>query len=381
MVLAQHLSDLCQKGNIEPIIAFLCHHVRGPSKDVTDGASSIVNPSFQLNVPQEDEEKSNISATQVPSLSNDNSEEGELSANRYEDLMIYQDNDGRTALHWAIALRNYALVEMLLESPYNSPVLTWDHGGCTPFLSSCMVGSDIDLIKRLLQKSVVEYPVVWNSLEASGAENTVAPEGLGNPKDNNLHSSFSEKPSAVSSPETVEQHDNDDIDEDKVGSQEWKCWKMCPLKRLDLSELRKSDEGGSAVNSTIAAVIINATERTGNSPVQTAVSRGNESLLAFLLENGGDFTVQNRLGQTALHRAASKGAYHLVEKLVLHSAAQFGGEKTSKHRQFVNTPDKQGNTALFYASMENNEEIGVFLLRHGANRDHKNKQGKFFYEV
>lgn len=378
-MLGQHLSDLCQKANIEPIVAFLCHHVRGPSRATADGASSVVNPSFQLDVPHEDKEESNISAIQGPPHSNSNLAEGELSANRYEDLMTYQDNDGRTALHWAIALRNYALVETLLESPYNAPVLTWDHGGCTPFLSSCMVGSDMGLIKRLLQKSVVEYPVVWSYLEASGGENYVIP-GVLDTKENNLHSTLSEKPSAASSPETVEQYDNDDNDDNKVGSQERKCWKMCPLKRLDLLELRKS-EGESVVNSTIAAVIVNAAERTGSSPVQTAVCRGNEPLLAFLLENGGDFTVQNRLGQTALHRAASKGAYHLVEKLVLYSATHFGGEKTSKHQKFVNTPDKQGNTALFYASMENNEEIGIFLLRHGANRDHRNKQGKFFFEV
>jgi ankyrin repeat protein len=43
--------------------------------------------------------------------------------------------------------------------------------------------------------------------------------------------------------------------------------------------------------------------------------------------------------------------------------------------------DVEGNTPLHYASMENNQELGEVLLRAGAIREKKNKEGKEFWEM
>lgn len=45
----------------------------------------------------------------------------------------------------------------------------------------------------------------------------------------------------------------------------------------------------------------------------------------------------------------------------------------------MNLQDKRGDSALFYASSDENEDIGVYLLRHGADRHLRNKEGKEFW--
>lgn len=377
-----HLSDLCQQKDITPILDFLRHRVRGPLKTVNDTASTPVHSSSHLD-PHQVEENSFTAAMQRSHVGDNLSREGEAAGGLYDDLMAYKDCDGRTALHWAIALRNYNLVSTLLQSPYNAPVLTWDRSKCTPFFTSCMVGADLALVRQLLGKSVEEYFDVWKRLEEGSdpidQQRKEQARRYSNDDPCSSASPLSSSQPAVISKRAVMSSD-DDTDEEEA-SQKWRTWEHCPLKRLEPSELSLSEEEGNGARSCIARVIVNAKDHSGNTPIQTAVSRGNEPLLEFLLENGGDFTVQNKLGQTPLHRAVSKGAFHLVEKLILCSEGHFGKDNKLKHRKFVNTPDNKGDTALFYASMENDEEIGCYLLQHGANRDHVNKQGKHFYEV
>ena len=95
-----------------------------------------------------------------------------------------------------------------------------------------------------------------------------------------------------------------------------------------------------------------------------------------------DVFAQNNRLQTALHRAVSKGSQEFVEELLsfVKKHLPAAGDAATV-RNFVNAPDNQGNTVLHYASMENNEDMGKFLLRNGATRDAKNKKGQEFWQL
>jgi serine/threonine-protein phosphatase 6 regulatory ankyrin repeat subunit A/serine/threonine-protein phosphatase 6 regulatory ankyrin repeat subunit B len=90
-----------------------------------------------------------------------------------------------------------------------------------------------------------------------------------------------------------------------------------------------------------------------------------------------DPRVQNVRGQTALHRAVTKGEMALCETLISAVRKYFPTEV----KKFVNSADKNGDTALHYASLEENREIGEFLLRNGATRELRNKGGKEFWQL
>lgn len=368
----QHLSDLCQQeNNIDSILNVLRQRVRGPS-NLHDADATGASPDKG----NEEEASGN--------------RDGESEGNKYSDLMRYQDSDGRTALHWAIAMRNFSLAETLLDSPYRSVALTWDKGRCTPFLSACMVGAEEALLQKLLDRCVEEYPEVcrWLAAELDDG-NTVEPAGT----------QPSPSPSSAAASESAaRQKLRHEEEEDEDGR---RLAELCPLQRLPPSawdpSLQVNSPAGSGkpeeenaaaiaaqrkeVVALLESVVVNAGDSLGNTPLLTAVSRGHMQMIAFLLDHGADIGAQNKQGQTVLHRAASKSNYNLVELLIQKSAVINGGEKTKGHRQFVNKPDRRGDTALFYASMENDEEIGSYLLQHGADRDLKNKEGKYFYEV
>lgn len=122
---------------------------------------------------------------------------------------------------------------------------------------------------------------------------------------------------------------------------------------------------------------LDAVDSAGNTAFLLAASKGNVSAIRKLLRAGSDAFSQNRRGQTALHRSVNRGLMDIVEELVSVSK----GLDRKARIKFLNAQDVEGNTALHYASMENNQEIGQLLLRNGADRETRNKQGKAFYEL
>ncbi|CUI14522.1 ankyrin repeat protein, putative [Bodo saltans] len=126
-----------------------------------------------------------------------------------------------------------------------------------------------------------------------------------------------------------------------------------------------------------SASLLDTTDSSGNTAFMLAASKGNVSAIRKLAHAGCDVFAQNRRGQTALHRSVSRGQMDAVEELILVC-------KTLDRKiriKFINTQDVEGNTALHYASLENNQELGQYLLRNGADREVRNKQGKTFYEL
>jgi ankyrin repeat protein len=199
----------------------------------------------------------------------------------------WQDEDGRTAFHWAIGLRCWDVAKALMDEPNMCDVCTVDKDGCSPLMSACAVDAPDEIVLSLLDR----------------------------------------------------------------------------YRRLTVDEATASP--------------LNARDSSGNTALMLAASKGNVSAVRKLSQAGCDIFSQNRRGQTALHRSVSRGQMDVVEELLL-----ICKPLDRKVRiKFVNTQDIEGNTALHYASLENNQEMGQYLLRNGADREVRNKQGKTFYEL
>lgn len=197
-----------------------------------------------------------------------------------EAALNWQDEEGRTAFHWAVGLKLWDLASRLMAEPLSCATCTVDSDGTTTLMTAC----------------------------ASGAPDTI----------------------------------------------------LDPI-------IRGFVESGA----------VETADSSGNTALLLAASRGNLSALKKLIAAGANISAQNKRGQTALHRAVSRGMSDSVEELL---AASKKLERTARIR-LLNAVDVEGNTALHYAAMENNQELGQLLLRAGASRDIANKAGKLFYEV
>lgn len=292
-----HLSELCRGDDEEVIMVQLRRLWTGT--DAIDGASGNAAPHSP--------------------------EDGAAGGN----MLAYQDADGRTAFHWAVALKNFKLATTLMHTPYNSPVLTVDSENITPFLTACSVGASQEFLAELLERSVVEYPGF--SLQ-KGKEETVLAGGKVEPPtdDTNVQQAIPDlKVPSLATP------------------------KIC---------------------------VVNIPDNLGMTPLIVAASRGHLQIVRWLLDVGADLDAQNSRGQTALHRAVSRGSSDLIELLVA-SSEKKNADHRAAHRRWMDLQDSHGESALFYASVDNNEEVGRYLLRHGADRELRNKKGKQFWEV
>lgn len=311
-----HLSELCRDSDIDVIIARL-----------RQVAPLEPAPAFSL-----------------PERAADDDTTPATGHSDFHGLWSYQDNDGRTAFHWAIALKNFDLARKLMQVPYNSPVLTEDEEWSTPFATACSVGGPLDLLKEILDRSVAEFAAHMKQKESQQ-----------NPT--------SEEQNSSSAPLT----------EVAQGSSDEKSTRL-------LSDMAGVSQPVDATPASISAALVDAEDATGQTPLLLAVGRGHLSIVRFLLENGADLMHQNRRGQSCLHRAVNRGNMELVEFLVSTSEKNNAKNKAA-HRAWMDLRDKHGDSALFYASMDNNEEIGRYLLRHGADRELRNADGKAFWEV
>ena len=204
-------------------------------------------------------------------------------ADETTEFVNVRDADGRTALHWAVGLRSWALAESLMNEPWNADTNTKDEQLSTPLMSACSVDAPAPFFSTLLERSLP---------------------------------------------------------------------------------------------------VLEATNDVGNNALILAASRGNVGSVRMILKHLTaplSLMHQNNSGQSALHRAVSRNSAETVEELV--AAARKAFPDKLQLRVFLNLPDKNGDTALHYASMENNQEIGQFLIRNGSDKDRRNKAGKQFWEM
>jgi uncharacterized protein len=109
----------------------------------------------------------------------------------------------------------------------------------------------------------------------------------------------------------------------------------------------------------------NSKDRDGRTPLMLAVTSDNLELVQFLIENGADVNSKDNNGFTPLHFAAQDFRVQAAESLLRNGAK-------------VNACDNYGNPPLWRAvfNSQGRGDLITLLLKHGADRNLKNKSGK-----
>ena len=249
------------------------------------------------------------------------------------------DGEGRTALHWAIAHKQPALAAALMKE-HGASAATVDESGTTPLMTACAVQVPLELLELLLSCAPPPTPLTPRTAAAIRERNVAPSEFCG----------VRDAPSATAGDTAAAPA------EDRAPG---------------------AAASGSGVVPPLALAWVNRQDENGNTALLLAASRGYRQAMRLLLAAGADPFVMNVRGQTCLHRVVGRGDIPLVEELVSHVRKHH-----MKHtKRFVNAQDRNGDTALHYAAMENNRELGEALLRNGADRDVKNRQGKEFWQL
>lgn len=135
---------------------------------------------------------------------------------------------------------------------------------------------------------------------------------------------------------------------------------------------------------------INARDYKGRTPLHWAATRGDESTVKLLLDNGAQLNVQDEGKATPLILAASSGSVRTLELLLLaganvHLTDIRGGHAlhyVSRHQKEIspvklllqagapiNCRNNQGQTPFIGAAIKNRYEVGAYLLQNGADID------------
>ena len=323
-------------------LAAACDNTQLPgddSKNKMGGSIENVEAYILANAPLKYSNNNN-NASSSPA---DTNEENAKQLDKMIQMLVYRDGEGRTALHWSIALKNFDLARSLLEvaAKVNSEmkksnndnkgsennnndnnsllfIAPWclppDGNSTTVLATACAVSAPLELISDLI-------------FQATGMQSSVS-----SPQQSNQNQQQSKAMmTSTSSSSSQQQHP-----------------------------------------------FISTPDAQGNTALHLAASRGNIKLVSYLVNNfSADPREQNKKGQTTLHRIVARGDTSSVEELLILMRRKYPMEV----KKFVNCVDKNGDTALHYASMEENREIGEFLLRNGADRNIKNKNGKEFWQL
>ncbi len=108
---------------------------------------------------------------------------------------------------------------------------------------------------------------------------------------------------------------------------------------------------------SVVAKSINMPDKDGNTPLKSAVMKGNIEMVELLLDHGAaeSINMPNKYGNTPLKSAVMKGNIEMVELLLDHGAAES-----------INMPNKYGSTPLESAVWKDKIEMVQLLLDHGA---------------
>lgn len=255
------------------------------------------------------------------------------------------DSDGRTAFHWCLALKRFDLAAGLAAK--GAGVATTDSDGTTTLTTACSVEAPNEILSLIAARATSENNL-WNTADSAGNTPLMYLASRGNVRGLKYVLSTI-PPDAVIRFRPVER-----AEEAKRKQHEAFAAKQATSTQPPATDSRVTELDDDETD--------NATEK----PIPG---------LAYC-----DVFVQNNRQQTAIHRAVSKGSQEFVEELIGWVKKRAANDPATS-RNFINAADTQGNTALHYASMENNEDMGKLLLRFGASRDAKNKKGQEFWQM
>jgi len=123
----------------------------------------------------------------------------------------------------------------------------------------------------------------------------------------------------------------------------------------------------SAGHEAACAVLLNASAppdartEAGTTALHHAAGKGHLGVVQVLLRAGADPALKTKAGDTALHRAAGTNRVAVMHELL-----------AKLPRSAVDTQDKQGNTAMHVAAMEQHEDACMALAEAGASIKVKN---------
>lgn len=109
------------------------------------------------------------------------------------------------------------------------------------------------------------------------------------------------------------------------------------------------------------------------SPLFLAVNLNRLDLAKLLLAQGMSVSERDPMGHTLLHIAAK---YHGNEDIVMLLLAKHKEGAQTDHVAWINTLDKQQNTALHYAVEFNNPEMAALLIQAGVSVNQANSKGQ-----
>ncbi|KAK0311278.1 hypothetical protein LTR01_003273 [Friedmanniomyces endolithicus] len=110
---------------------------------------------------------------------------------------------------------------------------------------------------------------------------------------------------------------------------------------------------------------LNIANQEGVTPLMRAITKGVVANARTLLKEGAAADLADNKGMRALHCAAQVGSVEAVQELF----------KRGQAATSIDAEDCQGNTALSLAAAGGHEDIVLFLLEHGADRNIENEFG------
>ncbi|GLI61245.1 hypothetical protein VaNZ11_003546, partial [Volvox africanus] len=117
---------------------------------------------------------------------------------------------------------------------------------------------------------------------------------------------------------------------------------------------------------------INKCDQKGLTPLSLACKKGHGHVVAFLLTQGADPWVKDRMmGRTALHHAARANHPDCIEAILSSDMVQQTNGSDTSPSKLVDHPTNAGYTPLHYAAAAHSREAAAVLLRHGANPNAK----------
>ena len=129
-----------------------------------------------------------------------------------------------------------------------------------------------------------------------------------------------------------------------------------------LAEYNKLDEVKKLIQE---GADVNKKDEFGYTPLQKALANEHDEMAELLLNNGADTSIQDNDGNTALHYAYVWNMTDIAKKII------------DMFPETLSIENKYGNQPLWTAVMNAKipEEDIKYLLKKGADRNHKNKTG------
>ncbi|GLC57116.1 hypothetical protein PLESTB_001185000 [Pleodorina starrii] len=140
-------------------------------------------------------------------------------------------------------------------------------------------------------------------------------------------------------------------------------------------ELGKTHPGGAGPEGRFHPVLyraVNSYDESGLTPLMLACKKGHAGAVQYLISQGADPWVGDRLlGRSALHHAARANHHSCIEAIVTSPFTSLEGKIRSKECKLVDYPNNSGYTPLHYAASTRSAEAAAALFRHGADPNAK----------